>query len=439
MQAFASFILQQGDWSEEQFLKYVIAHKESSLAGVKWSRFYEQDGETSKLTDMGREAYHYFTRTVRSLAAFMLKDSLYTEGGFFDTHVIDPKAMYPALRARPGDLTSPDTLVQDLIKGEIKISKYRDRNAAGVWVISQLGWPIYSDDLKKKMYNTIYSLARKYMRCPSSTPEEEGAGFFRRLSHKGWTYYDTANAEKLEGYICTLPFRTCLSERGREPRIGDTKISGTTTTRTDMFWAESIMHNAAYDLGWLSPDAKLLGGGDNFATVKKVDFTDELAEYFSPAGRMLGFTHVGETGLKIVRDGAKTAIGVRNRFGGYYSENRLIPGSSLAHVCIALGITSVDYWRLFDTIEWELSDFEAGGPHKFLHSKAVSGLITEDTLDLWHIAFDEIEPYLTTEATERVGREGQFTSKYVYLSQGIPSATTLPYGTGWSMEDRGHH
>jgi hypothetical protein len=373
-QTLASHLLDHGDWSERAFIHYALEHSHSSMGGLKWSSFIK--GEPAELTEIGRKIYQMLKSGARKLLAILLNDSSYGERGLFATHSLNPAAMFAALRSRPAELSgfqptsnelSPeakaaefaDYALSAILSGSMLVEKYRDRNAGGAFVISHLGF-VLDDETKKLLYQKLHALLRRFLgkAVPTYFPEEHGKEAFLKLKNDlEWILFDTGNAEKLEGYVCDLPFRVNLSEPGLAKWVGRTKLSGTIDTRFGGDMAESIIARSAMELGYL--DFKVaLGGGDNWAI--KGYLSPEIHDIFSPAGRWLGHTPQGDQGFKLVRDGAKTNSGLK-KLSYDYVANR-VPASSLARTLIGLGLTEVTYWDLFEAIPMEVKHFEAGSP-----------------------------------------------------------------------------
>jgi hypothetical protein len=363
-QTLASYILHDGDWSQEQFAHYASEHKKSSLGGHSWKSFYTTSDDGIILTEKGMGAYRYFNKVVRALCLLMLKDSSYALDGLFENQVIDPFYLYPALRSRPGSTTRTPREV--LLSSRAKVTKYRDRNAAGMWGPSQLAWPIFSEDMKSGMYKRLYAIANKTFghAGPVCTPETHKKKFYTRLKDDRYTYYDTSNAEKLEGALFKLPFRSCFSELSYPAELGDAKVSGGMDTRIGGEWAESAMRLAIVDCGYAEKDNDMLRGGDNIATRTWIDIKtlDDLG-LFAPSGRMLGTSSIGETGVRVTRDGADMHYAIR-KGKGYVATNQAVPLSSITKSLMSLGLTSVKFWDWYErgTEEAPTTAYEAGGP-----------------------------------------------------------------------------
>lgn len=365
-QKMAQFVVDRGDWSTQRFLAYVIDHRDSRLAGTPWSAFYTHGNDGPELTKKGMEAYFYFRKGVRSLMQYMLQDSFYTR---LETESIHPSATYPAIRSRPGDVIGEAHGIVE--SNTLRISKHRDRNAAGIWISSQASWPIWDHDTKRQYYKEIYTHARKTFGhgAPYDTPEERGVEFYLDLEgDPDWIFYDTSNAEKLEGWVCPLPNRVCLSEEAYPLEVGFTKMSGGgNDTRTGGFWAECPLRLSTVELGYADVDKRLKGGGDNFGTKKFIKLDDPTVELvYARSDRLLGHDQYGPLGLKLVRDGAHLHESMRRRYTGYTARNLSIPAVSLAMAVLGLGLTSHSYWDFFRLMNWELDFFEAGGPHSYL-------------------------------------------------------------------------
>jgi hypothetical protein len=355
----------------------VIGHKDSRLAGTSWSNFYEVESGKAKLTPIGRDAFKYFYSTVKSYLSFVLRKGSFKKGGFFTDSYVRPEYTYSALRSRPGDVQS-----LSLERQEALISKDRDRNAVGIWVGSQIGWPIFGiADVKKKLYAEVYDRVRKIFPqgAVKYTPEEMGVDFYKKIRDgKDYLYYDTANAEKLEGYLVPMTTRSCFSEQGIDPKLGAAKDSGGFNTRLVMYLAQSLLHQAAIDLSLMERDPERIGAADNFGT-KKWFAKKQIEEVFSPAYRMLGHDHQGLVGLRIARDGAKTNYTIGPKYNGCSAVNKRIPSSALIPALLGLGyFQEVSYWDWFLAVPWELQDFEAGGTHNafsdVVQEKSIYGL-----------------------------------------------------------------
>jgi hypothetical protein len=249
--------------------------------------------------------------------------------------------------------------------------------------------------LKLGLYKLLYPKIRKiFGTCaPRHTPEEDGKEIFLKLKGGEYNYYDTSMAEKLDGMVVDLPFRTCLSQKGFDVLAGMTKVSGSFSTRLDMFMTQSLIHRVMFELGVFIPDPGTLGGGDNFARKAPLDANPVIDHIFSTSERFLGCDKHGVLGFRILRDGADTNYAI-GKGTGYTFKYKRIPLSSIAVSAIILGITDVSYWDMFDRVKLDkVSFFEAGGPHNyFLETdwNEIVDVVTEASTQLTFISDTDV-------------------------------------------------
>lgn len=140
--------------------------------------------------------------------------------------VIDAKWLYPGVRAREPDY-------QILRKGnfemELYATKWRDRKVGGVMGLSQLTWPIYHTDIKKKLVRKLHQRLSEISGITVEGLEETGPVLYKELAENPslWYTYDLKTAEKQTGLqFVGYGIAADLSAPGYAPEMGPEMYSG---------------------------------------------------------------------------------------------------------------------------------------------------------------------------------------------------------------------
>jgi hypothetical protein len=257
-----------------------------------------------------KEAYRQYYKAT-SDAIMALRDEKYYDG----EHTIHPRWTYPALRSRPGDLQ--DMQINDG-SGSVLVTKHRDRAAGGVFVMSQLFWPIFKPDKKAYLAKTLISEINRLTNLKLITPEVEGVEAYVQFLEEdphSLNVFDTSLAERIEAQISDLPTAANLSIQGFEKRYGQKKFSGVAPTRTDQYLTEPYLVLAAIKLGYLSKASHYYFGGDNWACPSTETIPEEIQDVLAPDGRWLGHNPFTQSisGFKLTVDSAEKSLNWNER------------------------------------------------------------------------------------------------------------------------------
>jgi hypothetical protein len=163
----AQYILTEGDWSLENFTRYVREHKKSSTGyGYKWSYLLHPDRERQLAT-----AWTELCLILRTHLNDLLDDSTYN---YLRNRALHPSTTYPALRSRPGD-AGPLSKFGDVYT--VRVRKHRDRSAGGIKAISQKNFPVFffEDDFASEY---IQNMFKKILGINVKFPVLEGVQHF---------------------------------------------------------------------------------------------------------------------------------------------------------------------------------------------------------------------------------------------------------------------
>jgi len=259
---YVQMIINEGDFSIEQFKYYVHEHRDSASpwTGEKWS---DIENRANRL----KQAYAECLKWVKDYYEDLDKIMQYS------TPMIKADYVYPALRARPADY---DIVAINNDKIIARCSKHRDRKAGGVLGLSQLEWPIYHKViLKRKIYDEcFYNLVREIAGCELNPIIITGAKFYQNIIERQTYCYDLRNAEKLVGMLLPfLPIMVDLGESHYDSSLASELYSGVGPTRPGSEIVVAICIRFLKERGFQINRMDL--GGDNFGLDTYINAVDE--------------------------------------------------------------------------------------------------------------------------------------------------------------------
>jgi hypothetical protein len=326
-------IVLEGDWSYDQWCRYVTGHAYASFQGIKWQTILRNE-------PLNRRIWIWAVKFAKAWWQSLLNDSFIK---FVSENEIHHRFITHALRSRAATYT--DKFGNDGIKAltqglhEYLCSKYRDRNAGGITGLSQALFPVYENETKKQIYEFVKEWILKTLKVPHlfmPTVDKTDA-YMQLFTQQGWQIIDTANAEKLEAQVAFNPERVGLHslESKGSTIFGLTKMSGGSLTFLGGVLGEVALYLGAKDLGYISNVSDVLFGGDNWALRGKVDL-EAVEGVFSQSQRWLGVApgH-GQGGITITADGVIYNVSLPEYFPKVTWRLRTLPMSSLLQVLVA--------------------------------------------------------------------------------------------------------
>jgi hypothetical protein len=255
---YVNMIVSEGDMSFEHWRYYVKEHEDSAspYQGKKWKDILrDQSWMKKSYVDINKWIIN-FNNSLKSIMS-VRKPLIHVEN------------VYPALRARPADYEVIEQS-NDILR--VKCRKVRDRKAGGVRGLSQLEYPLFKKDIKKKVYNEcFYNLITEIVGCEVVPINIYGAKFYKLVAEDNPFCYDLRNAEKLVGHILSyLPTNVDLGHPEYDRELAGEMYSGIGPTRPLAEIVVAIIVKFLLIKFGIQP-SRLFIGGDNFGFTIEFD------------------------------------------------------------------------------------------------------------------------------------------------------------------------
>jgi hypothetical protein len=254
-------ILDQGDYSEEQFVLYAKDHANSSSPWPDINYWADVLDGRGHLNQNGRLAFEAVKRYIREDVTFMDKHFSKTDPPYI---LIDARHAYPALRARPADYK---ILSQSNFEIYVYAEKWRDRKAGGLRGKSQKGEPIYKLPIKKKLSRALLDFIGTLLGCTVQSLETEGPEVYKTVYDEKLKCYDLKVGEKQCGLLLHgLGSSVDLSAPAFPAENAPELYSGVWDTNPTNGLTVACILKAMLDEGLIVQPRLVIISGDNLAT-----------------------------------------------------------------------------------------------------------------------------------------------------------------------------
>lgn len=249
-------IIQIGDFSLEQFRKYVDDHGDSAAPFEEYGKWNEILANERSL----RSCHAVVTKWIYDFVDYFKKFKCLATV----PRLLKADLTYPSVRARPADYQvqslNPTTL-------SVHCTKWRDRKVGGVLGLSQLTYPIYHNDAHGTVQKNFTARLSKFCGITIVSLEAVGPLIFKMMSEEKTLFcYDMKTAEKQTGLMLSgLGFAVDLSDSRFPAEHGAEMYSGIGPTGPLNELQAAIFLRALIDKGWSCPRVYIYS--DNLATV----------------------------------------------------------------------------------------------------------------------------------------------------------------------------